>query len=107
MNDRDNTDFYRNLDPDAFYPVHGDGSGTVKDTNSQGWLSFEEPVWTAQWGKYIFGITGNEFASFSRTLYGGKGARRSLFAALPEAPRGKASSRARDPGCGRNPPELR
>jgi uncharacterized repeat protein (TIGR01451 family) len=100
LNDRDNSSFYRNLDPDAFYPVYGDGSRTYKDTNSQGrfYVLFEAPSGTVQWGNYNSGITGNEFSSFNRSLYGGKAAWRSLrkgkdgeplgqalvFAALPE-----------------------
>ncbi|HXH28977.1 MAG TPA: OmpA family protein, partial [Candidatus Polarisedimenticolia bacterium] len=100
LGDRNNTDFYRTLDPDTFYPVYGDGSRTVRDTNSQGrfYVMFEAPSYTAQWGNYESGITGNEFSSYNRTLYGGKAAWKSLtkdkdgeplgraivFAALPE-----------------------
>jgi outer membrane protein OmpA-like peptidoglycan-associated protein len=100
LNDRDNQDFYRHLDPDAFYPVYGDSSRTSRDVNSQGrfYALFEAPAGTFQWGNYQSGITGNEFSSFNRTLYGAKGTWRSLskkntgeplgealvFAALPE-----------------------
>ncbi|MEE9208458.1 MAG: OmpA family protein, partial [Gemmatimonadota bacterium] len=100
LDERDNRSFYRNLDPDAFYPVYGDGSQTVKDTNSQGrfYVLFEAPASSFQWGNYNSGITGNEFSSFNRSLYGAKAAWKSLskletgesvgqaivFAALPE-----------------------
>jgi uncharacterized repeat protein (TIGR01451 family) len=100
LGDRNNASFTRNLDPDAFYPVYGDASRTVRDTNSQGrfYVLFEAPTGTFQWGNYNSGLTGNEYASFNRSLYGGKGTWRSLtkrkngepmgqalvFAALPE-----------------------
>jgi uncharacterized repeat protein (TIGR01451 family) len=100
LGDRDNRELYRNLDPDSFYPVYGDGSRTVKDTNSQGrfYVLFEAPSSSFQWGNYNSGLTGNEFSSFNRSLYGGKGTWHSLqkrksgepmgeaivFAALPE-----------------------
>ncbi|HKN47772.1 MAG TPA: hypothetical protein VJ144_07355, partial [Candidatus Polarisedimenticolia bacterium] len=100
LGERNNGQFYRNLDPDAFYPVYGDSSKTIQDTNSQGrfYVLVEAPAGTAEWGNFNSGITGNEFSSFDRTLYGGKATWRSLtkgkdgeplgqaivFAALPE-----------------------
>jgi uncharacterized repeat protein (TIGR01451 family) len=100
LGDRNNREMFRNLDPDAFYPVYGDSSRTVKDTNSQGrfYVLFEAPSYDFKWGNYNSGITGNEFSSFNRTLYGGKATWKSLqrgrngdpaghalvFAALPE-----------------------
>jgi uncharacterized repeat protein (TIGR01451 family) len=100
LGDRDRSEFFRKLDPDAFYPVYGDGSRTVKDTNSQGrfYVLFEAPSYDFRWGNYNSGITGNEFSSFNRSLYGGKATWQTLtkrrngepvgraivFAALPE-----------------------
>jgi uncharacterized repeat protein (TIGR01451 family) len=100
LGDRDNSSFYRNLDPDSFYPVYGDGSRTVKDTDSQGrfYVLVEAPSSSFEWGNYNSGITGNEFSSFDRSLYGAKASWKSLtrrkngdafgqaivFAALPE-----------------------
>ena len=80
LGQRDNSSFYRNLDPDAFYPVYGDSSRTYADTNSQGrfYVLFEAPYGTAQWGNYNSGITGNEFSTFNRSLYGGKATWKSL-----------------------------
>jgi len=74
LSERNNNDFFRALDPDEFYPVYGDGSQTGRDVNSQGrfYVMFEAPSYTAEWGNFNSGITGNEFASFNRTLYGGK-----------------------------------
>ncbi|MEE8111732.1 MAG: hypothetical protein V3T54_03265, partial [Acidobacteriota bacterium] len=100
LNDRDNRDFFRNLDPDSFYPVYGDASRTYRDANSQGrfFALVESENARYEWGNYSSGITGNEFSSFNRSLYGGKGSWQSLkkredgeplgqvmvFAALPE-----------------------
>src|SRR2546425_5569104 len=80
LGQRDNGSFYRNLDPDAFYPVYGDSSRTYADTNSQGrfYVLFEAPYGTVQWGNYNSGITGNEFSTFNRSLYGGKATWKSL-----------------------------
>ncbi len=75
LGERNNNDFFRTLDPDEFYPVYGDGSTTGRDVNSQGpfYVMFEAPTYSAEWGNFNSGITGTEFASFNRTLYGGKG----------------------------------
>ncbi|HEU4403314.1 MAG TPA: OmpA family protein, partial [Candidatus Polarisedimenticolia bacterium] len=92
LGDRDNTRFTRNLDPDAFYPVYGDGSRTVNDTNSQGrfYVLVEAPEGSFLWGNYNSGITGGEFASFNRSLYGGKATWRSLTKGKNGEPLGQA-----------------
>src|SRR5207249_1908581 len=92
LGDRDNSSFTRNLDPDSFYPVYGDGSRTVKDTNSQGrfYVLVEAPAGSVQWGNFNSGITGNEFSSFNRSLYGGKATWRSLAKGRNGEPLGQA-----------------
>jgi uncharacterized repeat protein (TIGR01451 family) len=92
LDDRDNSNFFRNLDPDKFYPVYGDGSRTIKDTNSQGrfYVLFEAPTYTAQWGNFNSEITGTEFSSFNRSLYGGKATWASLRKGKDGEPMGRA-----------------
>ncbi len=92
LNDRNNNQFYRNLDPDTFYPVYGDGSRTVQDINSQGrfYVLVEAPYGSAEWGNFNSGITGNEFSSFNRTLYGGKATWRTLTRGKNGEPLGTA-----------------
>jgi len=92
LGQRDDSSFYRNLDPDAFYPVYGDSSRTYADTNSQGrfYVLLEAPYGSAQWGNYNSGITGNEFSSFNRSLYGGKVTWKSLAKQKDGQPLGQA-----------------
>jgi uncharacterized repeat protein (TIGR01451 family) len=73
--DREKKELFRNLDPDKFYPVYGDGSSVNYDaTNTQGklYLLVEWDKSKALWGNYNTEFTDTEFAQFSRTLYGGK-----------------------------------
>jgi hypothetical protein len=92
LGQRDDASFYRNLDPDAFYPVYGDSSRTYADTNSQGrfYVLLEAPYGSAQWGNYNSGITGNEFSSFNRSLYGGRVTWKSLAKQKDGQPLGQA-----------------
>ncbi|MEL7449062.1 MAG: OmpA family protein [Pseudomonadota bacterium] len=65
---------FRRLDPDRYYPVYGDDSTTIADTNSQGRL-YVRAEWDkseALWGNYHTDLTGTEFAQYNRSLYGGK-----------------------------------
>ena len=92
INDRHNRDFFRELDPDAFYPVYGDASQTYRDANTQGrfFVLVETPTSRYEWGNYDSGITGNEFSSYNRTLYGGKAAWKSLRTREDGEPLGQA-----------------
>jgi len=92
LGERDNRAFFRDLDPDSFYPVYGDGSRTYDDTNSQGrfYVLVEAPYGSALWGNYNSGITGNEFSSFNRSLYGGRVAWKSVSRRKDGQPLGQA-----------------
>jgi hypothetical protein len=66
-------DIFRRLDPDAYYPVYGDDSTTYRDIDTQGKL-YVRVDWDhnqALWGNYDTGLTGTEYAQYSRSLYGG------------------------------------
>lgn len=63
---------FRRLDPEQYYPVYGDDSTLVDDTDSQGKL-YIRVDWDQSrllWGNYNSGITGTEFSRFNRSMYG-------------------------------------
>lgn len=69
----DPQDVFRRLDPDAYYPVYGDDSTTYRDVDTMGRL-YVRVDWdknSALFGNFETGITGTEYAQYSRALYGG------------------------------------
>jgi len=62
-----------NLDPDRLYPVYGDTSTLVYDTESQGklYLALESDELQLLLGNYQLELNGGELATYKRTLYGG------------------------------------
>ena len=71
---KDASSVFRRLDPDQYYPVYGDDSTLIDDTNSQG-RAYVRVDWDksqAIWGNYNTDITGTELSSFNRSLYGAK-----------------------------------
>jgi len=69
---KDAQSVFRRLDPDQYYPVYGDNSQLIDDTDSQGKL-YVRVDWDRSrllWGNYNTNITGTEFAPFNRSLYG-------------------------------------
>lgn len=69
---KDSRSVFRRLDPDQYYPVYGDDSSLVDDTDSQGKL-YVRVDWDRSrmiWGNYNTNFTGTEFAPFNRSLYG-------------------------------------
>ncbi len=71
---KDPQSVFRRLDPDKYYPVYGDDSTIVDDTNSQGKL-YVRVDWDksrAIWGNYNTDMTGTELSAFNRSLYGVK-----------------------------------
>lgn len=70
--DADPRDVFRRLDPDAYYPVYGDDSTTVRDADTQGKL-YVRVNWDrsqALWGNFATGIGGTEYGQYQRSLYG-------------------------------------
>ena len=63
-----------NLDPDTIYPVYGDDSTVVFDTESQGklYLALEGEHLEAVVGNYALNFTDTELTAFQRTLYGAR-----------------------------------
>ena len=73
--DRENKELFRDLDPDKYYPVYGDGSTVnyeASDTQGMLYLAVEWDKSKVMWGNYNTGLTDTELASFNRTLYGAK-----------------------------------
>ena len=71
---KDPRSLFRRLDPDKYYPVYGDDSTLIDDTDSQGKM-FVRVDWDksrAIWGNYNTDMTGTELSSFNRSLYGAK-----------------------------------
>ena len=61
-----------NLDPDTVYPVYGDESTLVYDTDSQGklYLALEGEQLNAIVGNYALNFTDTELTAYQRTLFG-------------------------------------
>lgn len=72
IHEKDPESLFRRLDPDRYYPVYGDDSKTIADTNSHGrmYLRIDWDRSQAIWGNYETGLTGNELIQYSRGLYG-------------------------------------
>jgi len=69
---KDAQSIFRRLDPDQYYPVYGDDSTLIDDTDSQGKL-YVRIDWDRSrilWGNYNTNFTGTEYAPFNRSLYG-------------------------------------
>ena len=74
LNDKDSSRLLRNIDPDKFYPVYGDGSERVYDVESEGklYLALDSDEIHALVGNYPLALTDTELATYRRTLYGGR-----------------------------------
>ena len=71
---KDPQSLFRRLDPDKYYPVYGDDSTLIDDTNSQGkmYVRVDWDKSQAIWGNFNTDITGTELSAFNRSLYGAK-----------------------------------
>ncbi|NNF15207.1 MAG: OmpA family protein, partial [Gammaproteobacteria bacterium] len=68
LSDKDPRAIFRRLDPDRYYPVYGDDSTTIMDTDSIGKMYFRAD-WDnsrAVWGNFHTGFTGTELAQYNR-----------------------------------------
>jgi len=71
---KDSRSLFRRLDPDKYYPVYGDDSTVIDDTDSQGkmYVRVDWDKSRALWGNYNTDMTGTELSTFNRSLYGAK-----------------------------------
>ncbi|MDH3509130.1 MAG: hypothetical protein OEQ25_18475, partial [Gammaproteobacteria bacterium] len=71
---KDPESIFRRLDPDRYYPVYGDDSVTISDTNTQGrmYVRLDWDKSQVVWGNYNTGFTGTELAQYNRSLYGAR-----------------------------------
>jgi hypothetical protein len=68
----DPQDVFRRLDPDLYYPVYGDDSTSWREVDTMGrfYLRVDWDKNQALWGNYATGLTGTEYAQYTRSLYG-------------------------------------
>jgi hypothetical protein len=73
LDETENDRLLTNLDPDKYYPVYGDSSQLVYDTESQGklYLALDSDELQLLLGNYQLDLAGGELATYRRTLYGG------------------------------------
>ncbi len=72
LTDEDPSAVFRRLDPDLYYPVYGDDGRVLEDAASQSGL-YVRLDWDqsrALLGNFHTGLTGSEFAQYSRSLHG-------------------------------------
>lgn len=79
LDETENDRLLTNIDPDRLYPVYGDSSQIVYDTESQGklYLALESDELELLLGNYRIDLAGGELATYRRTLYGGHAVYRS------------------------------
>lgn len=72
LDESENDRLLTNLDPDKYYPVYGDSSQLVYDTESQGklYLALDSDELQLLLGNYQLNLAGGELATYRRTLYG-------------------------------------
>ncbi|MEN1972681.1 hypothetical protein WCE34_10180 [Luteimonas sp. MJ204] len=68
----DPQDIFRRLDPDLYYPTYGDDSTVRRDVDTMGrfYVRVDWDKNEALWGNFHTGLTGTEYAQYSRSLYG-------------------------------------
>ncbi|BCR05820.1 hypothetical protein DESUT3_28890 [Desulfuromonas versatilis] len=73
LDEVENDRLLTNLDPDKLYPVYGDDSTLVYDTQSQGklYLALDSDELHLLLGNYAVNLSDTELAAYQRTLYGG------------------------------------
>ncbi|MEN8142236.1 MAG: OmpA family protein, partial [Thermodesulfobacteriota bacterium] len=74
LDKEENNRLLTNIDPDKLYPVYGDSSTIVYDTDSNGklYLALESDEFGLLVGNYRIELGDTELATFNRTLYGAR-----------------------------------
>lgn len=72
LGEKDPRKVFDKIDPDKYYPVYGDDSTLINDTESQGkfYVSLEWDNSRVLWGNYQIRLNDNELAPYNRSLYG-------------------------------------
>jgi hypothetical protein len=72
LDEKQNDRLLTNLDPDKIYPVYGDSSTVVYDTDTQGklYLALDSDEFHMLLGNYQLNLSDTELAAYNRTLYG-------------------------------------
>jgi uncharacterized repeat protein (TIGR01451 family) len=72
LDERENDLLLTNLDPNRIYPIYGDSSTVVYDTDSQGkfYLALDSDELHMLLGNYAVALTDTELAAYQRTLFG-------------------------------------
>jgi hypothetical protein len=72
LDSKDPRQLLKRLDPNAFYPVYGDGSTVVDDAPTSGkfYIRLDRGDSHVMWGKFKTQITGTQFLRNERALYG-------------------------------------
>jgi outer membrane protein OmpA-like peptidoglycan-associated protein len=80
LDEGENERLLTNLDPDKFYPVYGDSSTIVYDSQSQGkfYLAVDSDEVHMLFGNYPVQLTDTELATYRRTMFGGQVTYRSV-----------------------------
>lgn len=80
LDETENDRLLTNLDPDKLYPVYGDSSTIVNDTQSQGklYLALDSDEFHLLVGNYALSLTDTELAAYQRNLYGARMAYQSV-----------------------------
>jgi uncharacterized repeat protein (TIGR01451 family) len=93
LGDRNTDSLFRRIDPDRYYPVYGDDSTTVADTNSLGrfYVRVDWDRSQAVWGNYQTKLTDSEFIQYNRSLYGAQASIKSVNTTALDETRGEAT----------------
>lgn len=72
LDEKDTSKVFRNLDPDRYYPVYGDGSTLINDVNSQGkiYVRLDWDKSQAIVGNFNTIMHDTELTRYNRSLYG-------------------------------------
>ena len=76
LDDIENDRLITNIDPDTIYPIYGDDSQVVWDTDSQSklYLKLEGEQFDAIIGNYALSLNDAELTTYQRTLFGARAA---------------------------------